>query len=372
MMFKILTRAKVLWVLLPLALLATANSNAEPMTFSYTFVGQPKQPFSAGAVLTGTIDGTIDPMNPDIVYVNSFGPVRFIRPGLPIFNYASIDSTEFNTIPSGQMTVMSFSGSILDFRSCPLGFTNSSVPPFTTPPFDDCPFAFAPGGGFGISYNFLAGAGGFASAADGTGNTPLCSDVEPDGPRGIAGCRATDVPIHAENWSLVRLDPDAKMVEVDMRFAGSLAVDILHVDPTTSNIVPSPLTHWQAKGSPGRAEIRGFGGSAMVDPVPVTTCLGSTGLFLSITVLENPLVFTFKDLSLLFAKGGGGTACFNLITGLTEFEINITFMSGRGRFEGATGQAVIRGESESVSADVSFNGQTGRIVGWIHVPKKKK
>ena len=163
-----------------------------------------------------------------------------------------------------------------------------------------------------------------------------------------------------------------KMVEVDMRFAGSLAVDILHVDPTTSNMVPSPLTHWQAKGRPGKAEIRGFGGSAIVDPVPVTTCLGSTGLFLSITILENPLVFTFKDLSLLFAKGGGGTACFNLITGLTEFEINITFMSGRGRFEGATGQAVIRGESESVSADVSFNGQTGRIVGWIHVPKKKK
>ena len=179
-MFKILTRARVLWVLLPLALLATANSNAEPMTFSYTFEGMPFQPFAAGAVLTGTIDGTIDPMNPDIVYVNSFGPVRFIRPGLPIFNYASIDSTEFNTIPSGQMTVMSFSGSILDFRSCPLGFT-MFLPPSNTPPFDDCPFAFAPGGGFGISYNFLPGAGGFASAADGTGNTELCSDG-PDGP----------------------------------------------------------------------------------------------------------------------------------------------------------------------------------------------
>lgn len=240
MMFKILTRAKVLWVLLPLALLATANSNAEPMTFSYTFVGQLKQPFSAGAVLTGTIDGTIDPMNPDIVYVNSFGPVRFIRPGLPIFNYASIDSTEFNTIPSGQMTVMSFSGSILDFRSCPLGFTSSFVPPFTTPPFDDCPFAFAPGGGFGISYNFLAGAGGFASAADGTGNTPLCSDVEPDGPRGIAGCRATDVPIHAENWSLWRFDIDIKPGSdrdcrgaIPVAILGNDTLDVTQIDPAT-------------------------------------------------------------------------------------------------------------------------------------------
>jgi len=195
-MFKILTRATVLWILIPLPLLATANSGAEPMTFSYTFVGQPTQPFSAGAVLTGTIDGTIDPMNPGIVYVNSFGPVSFIRPGLPIFNYASIDNTEFNTMPPGEMTVMSFSGNILNLRSCPLGFTNSSVPPFTTPPFDDCSWSFAPGGGFGISYNIGPG-GGRASAADGTGNTALCSD--PIGSGGIAGCRATDVPIHAEN-----------------------------------------------------------------------------------------------------------------------------------------------------------------------------
>ena len=57
-MFKFLTRTKVLWWLMPFALLATGNSNAEPMTFSYTFVGRPTQPFSAGAVLTGTIDGT--------------------------------------------------------------------------------------------------------------------------------------------------------------------------------------------------------------------------------------------------------------------------------------------------------------------------
>ena len=367
MMFKILTRAKVLWVLLPLALLATANSNAEPMTFSYTFVGQPKQPFSVGAVLTGTIDGTIDPMNPDIVYVNSFGPVRFIRPGLPIFNYASIDSTEFNTIPSGQMTVMSFSGSILDFRSCPLGFT-SFFPPTTTPPFDDCPFAFAPGGGFGISYNFFAAAGGFASAADGTGNTELCSDVEPDGPRGIAGCRATDVPIHAENWSLVRLDPDAHVVEIDLRFAGTLTPSIMHVDPTTGLTVTSALGHSHAKGSPGKAEIRGFGGRATLDPDPVTTCLGSSdGPFIIITIEENPGIFTFEDLSLLYSNGSG-TGCFNLMTGLFKAEINIMFIGGRGRFEGATGHAVIVVENDNVSTDGSFVGQTGTIVGWIILP----
>ena len=84
-------------------------------------------------------------------------------------------------------------------------------------------------------------------------------------------------------------------------------------------------------------------------------------------ILENPLVFTFNDLSLLFANGSE-TLCSNQNTGLTEFEINITFMGGRGRFEDATGQAVIRGESVGVNNDFSFNGQTGTIVGTIFLP----
>ena len=367
-MFNFLTRARVLWVLLPLALLATANSNAEPMTFSYTFEGMPFQPFAAGAVLTGTIDGTIDPMNSDRVYVNSFGPgpVSFIRPGLPTFNYASIDSAEFNTIPSGEMPVMSFSGTILDFRSCPLGFT-SFLPPSTTPPFDDCPFAFAPGGGFGISYNFLAQLGGFASAADGTGNTELCSDG-PDGPPpNIAGCRATDIPIHAENWSLVRHGPDAKVIEMDMRFAGSVAVEIMRADILTGLPLTSGLSRFKAKGTPGKAEIRGFGARGMPRVFPVDTCLGSTGLLGSITIVENPLIFTFEDLSLLFANGSG-TICFDALTGLIEFDFIIVFTGGRGRFEGATGQAVMAGEGENVASDASFPANTGTIVGTIFLP----
>ncbi len=161
-----------------------------------------------------------------------------------------------------------------------------------------------------------------------------------------------------------------KVVEMDLRFAGAFATGIMHVDPMTGNIVPSALIHATAIGSPGRAEVRGFGGRDMPPgPAMWQTCLGSEpSLFIKITILENPLVFTFKDLSLLFAKGGGGTICVNLITGLTEFEINIMFMGGRGRFEGATGQAVIVGEAENVSSDGSFLGETGTIVGTIHVP----
>ncbi len=160
-----------------------------------------------------------------------------------------------------------------------------------------------------------------------------------------------------------------KVVEMNLRFAGTIATGIMHVDPTTGLTVPTVLIHNQAKGKPGKAVIRGFGGRDIPPGPPMFgTCLGSTSLFLEVSIMENPLVFTFNDLSLLFAKGGSGTICVDLITGLTEFEINIMFMGGRGRFEGATGQAMIKGEAEPVSSDGSFLGETGTIVGWINLP----
>ena len=162
-------------------------------------------------------------------------------------------------------------------------------------------------------------------------------------------------------------------VEVKMRFAGSFATNLNHVDPMTGNTVDSSLIHVQAKGTLGMAEIRGFGGRAMAPTAPpVSNCLGSEGLFLSFEILENPLVFTFKDLSLLFAKGGSGVVCIDLLhPGITVFEIELEFMGGRGRFEGATGIAVLKGEGEAVSADGSFIGETGTINGWISAPFHK-
>ncbi len=180
-------------------------------------------------------------------------------------------------------------------------------------------------------------------------------------------CLATVVLVLAGGLPLTAVAD--KVVEMDLRFAGTIATGIMHVDPTTGLTVPTVLIHNQATGSPGRAEVRGFGAPDDEFPVMTFDCLGSSGIFLSFTIVENPLVFTFKDLSLLFAKGGSGQVCVNLITLLTEFEVNIMFMGGRGRFEGATGQAVVRGEVEPVSNDLSFNGQTGTIVGWINVPK---
>jgi hypothetical protein len=161
-----------------------------------------------------------------------------------------------------------------------------------------------------------------------------------------------------------------QMFEVKMRFAGAFATGINHADSMTGNIVESSLIDVRAKGSLGSAEVRGFGGRSIPPvPVPVFDCLGSQGLFLNFEITENPLVFTFKDLSLLFAKGGSGLVCIDLLNpGITTFEIEIEFMGGRGRFEGATGIAVIKGRGEAVSADGSFIGETGTIEGWVSVP----
>ena len=148
-----------------------------------------------------------------------------------------------------------------------------------------------------------------------------------------------------------------EVVEMDLRFAGAFI----------SNSLPSPLIHVQAKGKPGKAVIRGYGANAAEDPPPVVTddCLGSTGL--SIIAGEDPLVFTFKDLSLLFADGSG-EICVDLTTFNSVFRFDITFTGGRGKYEGATGTAVITGEAHPVSADGSFLAETGTIVGTIILP----
>jgi hypothetical protein len=154
-----------------------------------------------------------------------------------------------------------------------------------------------------------------------------------------------------------------KTVKMDLRFAGAFI----------SNSLPSPLIHVQAKGKPGKAVIRGYGANPALDAVeaPVLECLGSPGVFARITAAEDPLIFTFNDLSLLFADGSG-EICLDLATFDSVFRFDITFTGGRGKYEGATGTAVITGEAHPVSVDGSFLAETGTIVGTIIVPKKKK
>jgi len=152
-----------------------------------------------------------------------------------------------------------------------------------------------------------------------------------------------------------------KTVKMDLRFAGAFISDSL----------PSPLIHVQAKGKPGQAVIRGYGAGAGTVSDPFSgECLGSPGVFVRVTATEDPLIFTFRDLSLLFADGSG-EICVDLTspTFNSVFRFDITFTGGRGKYEGATGTAVITGEAQPVSADGTFLAETGTIVGTIIVPK---
>ncbi len=150
-----------------------------------------------------------------------------------------------------------------------------------------------------------------------------------------------------------------KTVKMDLRFAGAFISDSL----------PRPLIHVEAKGKPGKAVIRGYGAGAGTVSPTIFECLGSSGVFIRITATEDPLIFTFKDLSLLFADGSG-EICVDLTspTFNSVFRFDITFTGGRGKYEGATGTAVITGEAQPVSADGTFLAETGTIVGTIIVP----
>lgn len=194
-MFRFLIRTSVFWLLLPLALIATSKVNAETMSFSYVYVGTDGNPWSAGATLTGQIEGTIDPNNPDRVIIIGFNSVVLSRPGLPPFVYDAITAFEFNTLPDGGVPAMSFTGFFNNFRSCPEGFD----PNFP----GDCAFSDSQGGGFLIAP--LSGDGGlFITAADGSGNTAMCNGATQQ-----RGCRATDFPFTFANWGLVVLATSA-------------------------------------------------------------------------------------------------------------------------------------------------------------------
>ncbi len=156
-------------------------------------------------------------------------------------------------------------------------------------------------------------------------------------------------------------------VDMNLRFAGTFISRVQYVVPSTGEPATSPLIRLKAKGSPGPCEISFFGGQdETVGFPPDEDCCGGPACLL-ISVIENPQVLTFNDLSLLFATGDG-EVCIDLLTGIATGTVDLTFTGGTGRFEGATGEAVSDFEIVPVSSDGSFNSETGTTVGTIVLP----
>ena len=156
---------------------------------------------------------------------------------------------------------------------------------------------------------------------------------------------------------------------MDLRFAGIIINALQYIEPSTGQSSSGAFGQFKHVGSPGSGETTLFDGQADNPIFNLDCCDGPAGC-LSIHITENPLVLTFNDLSLLFATSAptGGDICVDLFTGRSTATIDIIFIGGRGRFAGATGEAVIVAETEPVSSDGSLSGETGTIVGTIVLP----
>ena len=118
-----------------------------------------------------------------------------------------------------------------------------------------------------------------------------------------------------------RLSPQ---VDMNLRFAGTFISRIQYVVPSTGEPATSPLIRLKAKGSPGPCEISFFGGQdETVGFPPDEDCCGGPACLL-ISVIENPQVLTFNDLSMLFATGSG-EVCIDLLTGIATGTVDLEF-----------------------------------------------
>lgn len=148
-----------------IALLFSTSASAALIEFSYIFDADSLG--DSGQVLTGLIDGTVQ-SDGDTVVINSF-----LSASLGGSDYGIGAATGIRTGALGDTPMMSFSGDVLDFWVCPLGFSSSSG--------SDCDF--------GIEGGFLVSHIAFGSAAH--AGHPAFGELY----------RASDRPLVQENWT---------------------------------------------------------------------------------------------------------------------------------------------------------------------------
>ncbi len=175
-----------------------------------------------------------------------------------------------------------------------------------------------------------------------------------------------------------------KEVRVNWRFAGAFYNGVVQADSDD----PMFLFHTEVKGSPGPATIVGInqGPGDGVETIPVTDdpdCFEGAN-FKQIPISqgpplnENSLVATFEDLSVLNmaldeTRRAEAFNCLSVILPSFEvtrfdFVIPINFVGGFGRFDGATGEGIIKGQSMPIVPGSNFGSETGTIKGTIILP----
>ena len=153
-----------------------------------------------------------------------------------------------------------------------------------------------------------------------------------------------------------------------IRFAGGLLRNIQQMqvdmmDVPTGMVESRSIVLVKGRGTFGRVDIM----AVSVGGPPISDKSCSDGLVKVADILENNLVLTFGDLSLLYGNGTGAV-CLNPAnpTAYPLAEIDGTWDGGTGRFRHAGGTWSIRFKfAEPVGVATQFVAETGVIKGHI-------
>lgn len=156
--------------------------------------------------------------------------------------------------------------------------------------------------------------------------------------------------------------------ELKIRIAGGFVQNIqqMQVDMTgipTGILESRSMALVKGLGTFGRVDIM----AVTVDGPPVSDTPCSTGLIKVADIVENNLVLTFSDLSLLYGNGTG-VVCFNPLdpTAPPIAEIDGTWDGGTGRFGGVGGSWSVQfGVAERVGMATQFIAETGVLKGHL-------
>ena len=153
-----------------------------------------------------------------------------------------------------------------------------------------------------------------------------------------------------------------------MRFAGAL---LQNVEQTEVIVDGNPVTatksavHVRAWGNLGRADITGLTleVAAPLPPAPDPLCPADSGKLADI--VENNIVLTFTDLSLLYGNGSGAI-CVSYVTGEVFAVIDGDWGGGTQRFRNASGHWSLRfDEAVLVGGAASVLAETGTLRGKL-------